>query len=158
MTEEGARLVEYVEGRCMECGDCWIWQGCTQFGSPSTPQMKWNNKTSTVRRLLWAHVRGVIRGGLIVTNGCESRMCVNPDHLTLSSKQGLLHAINKEYPVRRRGKPRKLTMEQAREIRRAEGNYIAIGARFGVSHTTVGQIKKHRIWAEPNPFAGLGAR
>lgn len=42
----------------------------------------------------------------------------------------------------------KLTAEQVREIRSASGSLREIGTRFGVTHKTIEDIKKGRIWKQ----------
>jgi hypothetical protein len=52
----------------------------------------------------------------------------------------------------------KLDMAKAREIRSSSETGRALAARFGVSAQLISLVRLGKSWAEPSPFAGLGAR
>jgi len=98
---------------------------------------------------------------MCVLHKCDNPPCSNPDHLFLGTKTD----NNVDRDTKGRGKkppgvppeyrPRGerhhqsvLTRAQADEIRAAcDGTYKQIGARYGVSGTTVRLIKLGRAWS-----------
>lgn len=158
-------LVEQINARCIEVGDCWEWQGALQ-ACGSTPTVKVKGKVISVRRLLLKHL-GVNVHGKVCTYKCGNALCVNPDHLEAIGRKKLSRRLVKQTNytasiVRRarladRARHRgKLTLELVQEIKQAEGTQRAIAARFGVSQTTVSCIKRSKTWKDyANPFAQL---
>lgn len=60
-------------------GDCWIWQGCCNWGGYG----RFHDGTREVgaHRFSWAAFVGPIPDGLHIDHLCKQRKCVNPDHL-----------------------------------------------------------------------------
>ena len=159
-------LIERVQRLVIEVGDCWEWQGTLQSQSP-VPTMNYNNKVGPVRRHLAEHL-GLPVEGKLATCKCGNQMCVNPAHVVVVTRKRLQQRIAKESrhlvnPVRMkklsdhaRASHAKLTLEQALEIREADGTQREIAARFGVTQATVSAIKRGKTWRDySNPFAQL---
>lgn len=67
-------------------GDCYVWlHGCNN-GHPS---MRLGGKSALVRRVLWAGTHGAIPSGKIVRATCGTDKCVNPDHMSLTTRGAL---------------------------------------------------------------------
>jgi predicted XRE-type DNA-binding protein len=158
-------LIDQINARCVEVGDCWEWQGAMQ-ACGSTPVVRINQKTIGVRRLLLQHL-GVNVRGKVCTYKCGNPLCVNPEHLEAIGRKKLSRRLVKETnytagvlrkakladKARARGK---LTAEIAQEIKQAEGTQREIAARYGVSQATVSAIKRGETWKDyANPFAQL---
>lgn len=90
--------------------------------------------------------------GLCVCHRCDTRACVNPEHLFLGTQaDNMADMVAKG---RRAIPPRgvevavaRLNDQQVREIRKASGiGPRALGRRYGVSHTTIMDIRAGRRW------------
>lgn len=80
--------------------------------------------------------------GMYACHTCDNPTCVRPDHLYPGTPtQNMADAIE-----RGRLKPRKLTADQVRQIRRSEGTQQSIADRFNVSAFTVASILKRKTW------------
>lgn len=114
---------------------CWIWKkGLSKDGYADTTV---GGRTKAHRWYYEQHI-GSVPDGLVLDHLCRNRACVNPAHLEPVSV-----AEN-----RRRGDGVKLTMELAREIRAAGGSQYEIADRYGVSQSSVSQIKRGLTWKE----------
>lgn len=118
---------------------CWIWQLHilkTGYGGASTP----TRRHIRAHVLFWERANGPVPTGLHLDHLCKQRACVNPDHL-----EPVTHAENI-----RRGDVTKLSMGQVLEIRAlyAEGRHTRaeLARMYGLSHTHVTSIVKHRAW------------
>lgn len=91
---------------------------------------------------------------------CTADDCVNPGHCTSGDQaaygahvraSGLMRGLPRMraanlHTARRR--LAKLTLEQAREIRNAEGSEPEIAARYGVSRSRIGAIRRGEAWRD----------
>lgn len=99
-------------------------------------------------RYSWAfHNQAVIPSGMVVCHSCDNPQCCNPAHLKLGS-----HGDNQRD---RRAKGRhgefrnpaaKVTPETVRAIRAATGFQRDIAKLYGVTQTTVSDIKRRKSW------------
>ncbi len=89
---------------------CWIWTGRTSGenkGNRATrgggyPRMDLNGHTVAVHIVMYTHYFGYVPGKMTIDHECRSRLCVNPNHLSMVS--------HKENQRRRDGKkPHALT-------------------------------------------------
>ena len=127
--------------------DCWLWTG--QLSANGYGKIKTSDGSIGVHRVAWQLHYGSIPNGTFVCHKCDVRNCVNPDHLFLGE-----HADNmRDMALKgRQSKGQKvhsaiLSPSQVREIQAAEGIYREIGNRYGVSVSTVCDIKTGRSWA-----------
>lgn len=79
---------------------------------------------------------GLVPAGRELDHRCRVKACIRGDHL-----EAVTHAEN----VRRAA--RKLTRELAAEIRVSEGSCREVGERYGVSRSTVSEIRRGVTWA-----------
>lgn len=123
-------------------GDCWLWTGCRL--SNGYGQFYYKGRNHGAHRVSYILSHGEIPEGCVVMHSCDNPQCVNPAHLSLGS-----HTDNMKDMARKlRQANRKLTPDDVRKIRKAEGSLRAIGRKFGVDHATISQIKKGLIWKE----------
>jgi hypothetical protein len=121
---------------------CWIWQ--LRVGTAGYGLLTTGGKTYSAHRWYYEQARGAIPEGLQLDHLCCVKTCVNPDHL-----EPVTAVTNV-----RRGPSGKISDEQAREIYRRVSNgetQRALAAEFGVSHGTVGFIKRNGPDGPRNP-------
>ena len=160
----------HIKARCIEEGDCWIWQGSV-LGN-GYPSMSIKDETYLVRRVVLEIVGKPPKKYQPVICSCRNKLCVNPEHLTRSSHSKVgrdtaalgvfseLTKCAKNAKASRARESTRLTMELANEIRlRPESGKVLSGI-YGVSKNQINAIKRGDAWKDytPSPFAGLGAR
>ncbi len=99
----------------------------------------------TTHRLSWLLYRGPIPDGLLVLHRCDNKPCVNPDHLFLGThSDNIRDAYSKGRRPRgtRAGISRKLTKDQAQEIRTSDERITHLARRFGINPSYACRIKK----------------
>jgi hypothetical protein len=96
---------------------------------------------------------GALPSDLYVCHHCDNKMCVRPDHLFLGT-----HAENMrdmKMKGRRKGVGTgedngraKLSTADVEAILESSDGHSELGRRFGVSHTTIRNIRQGRLWSE----------
>lgn len=154
-----ALTLDLVKSRCIECGDCWEWQGYAQNGSP---QVSHNGRMVTVRKWVAENTRQKQKDGLIWSASCGNLMCVNPLHIVgrTPSRHGTVITKRRNYadPVtlrkitESRRKTAKLTLESAGAILSAKGERSReeLASEYGVSVSTVNRIWRGEVWKQAN--------
>ena len=139
-----AKLAHYSRP---EPSGCILWIGSND--SRGYGVLWWNGRLDKAYRLAWQDINGLIPKGKSICHHCDTPACINPDHLFLGT-----HLDNmRDRDAKGRG-PRgsmngkaKLTDDQVREIYFASGSSMReIGARYGVTHSIVSEIKSRKIW------------
>lgn len=164
---EGSYLVNRIRSHCVDDADCWVWQGFKQGGV--MPMINLGGKIMAVRRALFLEMHKEVAHGCEVVPICETRNCVNPDHIgqiTVRRRRQQIAKKRNELPVtaaiieRNRSMFAKLDIEKARAIRASEERSDVLAARYGVSRTRINSIRNGSAWRDCSPFAGLfqGAR
>ncbi len=72
-----AAMLGRIHERCIEEGDCWIWQGAMSGSASLRPCVNWGGKTRYVRRLV-SEMKGVIPPGFVAVATCGRERCVSP--------------------------------------------------------------------------------
>lgn len=123
--------------------DCWIWTGHKPSGYGTIRFGCKNN--AKVHRIMWKLYNGEIPENLQVLHKCDNPLCVNPKHLFLGTiKDNMLDMVRKD-----RCKLAKLKVVDIREIRDFldDGKPTnEIAKKFGVSNSTIRDIKNERTW------------
>jgi hypothetical protein len=161
---DGAYLVERIRRNSTECGDCLLWTGYCNNGI--MPVINIDRKPTAVRRAMWEATHGTVKDGHEVVHTCESRKCVAVEHLETITKgerrkrMALVRNTQQSASAVRIMRERfsKLTMEKAREIRASDEQGKVLAERYGVTPQLVSLVRTGKSWAEPSPWAGLGAR
>lgn len=132
--------------------DCWYWVGSTDalgYGRFTHPQ---ENKAHRAALRLF---KGDIPDGLRVMHQCDTRCCVNPDHLHIGTQaDNVADMVRKG---RHRTKPlcgeknpmARLTLAQVEEIRTrvaAGETQRAMCSIFGASPMTISRIVRMETW------------
>jgi hypothetical protein len=116
---------------------CWEWQGEKPNSEGYVRISMGSDRREFVHRLMYRLFVGPIPWSKQVDHLCRNRACMNPSHLELVS-----NAENTQ-----RGRHAKLSADDVRAIRAAEGTCREIGALYGINGAHVSQIKRRKIWA-----------
>ena len=134
-----ARFWEQIE----KTETCWNWTGPTYpsgYGSFS------NAKERTAHRYSYWLSVGEIPEGLCVLHHCDNRLCVNPKHLFLGTKDDNL----KDMAHKERHGNAKLTKEIANRIKDkyATGKYKTreLAREYGVAQSTLLSVLNGKTW------------
>jgi len=126
---------------------CWI---CISHAKTKDgyPRIRWDGKSNLMHRFFYAMYKGKIPQGMCVCHTCDNPACVNPDHLFLAtSKQNThdRHLKNRSAKGEGIGTSR-LRTEQVKTILNSDESYSKLARNFGVSKTTIADIKKRKQW------------
>lgn len=161
--------IEAIYARCIEEGDCWLWQGATDGNHVPMMRLNGSRKLIPVRRFI-LEMNGRNLGVLRATNTCDVRMCVNPEHAvgwpsSRLIKRAAIVSGYAQHPARnakissKKREASPLTPELVHEIRTSPESGRAIAIRLGYCQATVQAIRAHETWKEyGGHFAGLGIR
>ena len=121
---------------------CWEWakRRCAKgYGTGSF--LAAGIETQHAHRAYWIAANGPLPEGYVIDHLCRNHPCVNPEHLEAVPPHLNVH----------RGDQAKLTMDDAREIRRCiiAGELMSpIAERYGVSVHTIHWIAEDIMWRE----------
>lgn len=130
---------------------CWLWTG---YREPGGYGMLWmpKNRQTGAHRISWILHYGEIPAGVFVCHRCDTRCCVNPQHLFLcNAAENAADMVAKGRSLYgERNASARLTAEEVASIRRLidEGS-LSIGAiaeKFNVSRATVYAIRQRQVW------------
>jgi len=129
---------------------CWLWTGSIRGGGYGDI---WDgNRYTYAHRVSWELHKGKIPYGLFVLHKCDTKSCVNPDHLFLGTlSDNMLDAISKGRRHASRGasnESSKLTNEDIRYIRNSLDLQKHLAKKFKVSQPTISYIKNHKTYKE----------
>lgn len=159
-------LVRYIESRCVECGDCLVWQGYMHGGKH--PQFRRNGTVMYARLEWWKAKNGPVPAGKNIAHTCETRGCIcHTEPQTISKIQKRVGATGvystparcKKISAHKRATMGKLTDEQVHELRTSNEPASHLAERFGICASNASSIRRGERWKDySNPFNGLGAR
>lgn len=90
--------------------------------------------------------------GNVIAHTCHNPSCINPSHLVQVTQQANLQMSRDVKrivpPTGKRNGRSKLTMRQARAIRKSTRTLRALAETYGVDHKTIHAIKAGRTWRE----------
>lgn len=131
--------------------ECWVWPSAINKGYGMVAVA--HSKLRGAHIVAWeiANQRRLPEGQ-VIRHACDNPPCTNPDHLLLGT-----HADNVRDKLERERESRgvthgltTLTEDQVREIRARYSTGLetqkALGAEFGVTQTTIGNIVRRRTW------------
>ena len=160
-------LIEKIQRHVTMEGDCWEWHGTV---NGAIPTMKHGGQVSNVRRLVLIE-SGVPMNGFIATYTCGNPKCVNPDHAGRSTRAQMNRRImanmssatntlrSKRIAEIKRETTAKLSQAEVDQIRVSDDKHEDLAARFGVTKSLIGRIRRGEMWRtfSASPFAGLFA-
>lgn len=113
-----------------------------------------NGKNTNAHRYALQRLTGSSGDGLLARHGsCHNRLCVNPLHLewgTPAENQADKDRDGTDYKGTRHPRS-KLSEDQVLAIHKDMRSCAAIGREYGVSHVTVHEIRKGKIWKHLHP-------
>lgn len=160
--------LEAILERCIEDGDCLIWQGAMSHGTRPTARIDGTRKTVGVRRLL-LELNGIDPGRNRVFPTCGNQACLNHEHLKPMKHAAMLKLVARQTGYARsvtrnakiaasKRKRSPLTPEMVAEIRSSPESGRAVARRLGLCQATVQAIRAHDTWRDyANPFFQLAA-
>lgn len=99
-------------------------------------------------RFSWAfHNQQKIPDGMLVCHSCDNPECCNPEHLRIGTPTENQREKWSKGRANHSAPAARLTVEQVLEIRAADGKQSDIAKKFGVTQTTVSDIKRRRSWS-----------
>ncbi len=130
---------------------CWLWTGAINGWGYGSVRMKC--KSFGAHAISYRVHKGEIPKGLEIMHSCDVRACVNPEHLSLGTKQD-----NKNDCVRKERQARgetnghsSLTKEQVlriAQIRREKGwGYKKIAKETGLGSSAISHVLAGRTWS-----------
>lgn len=149
-------LLDRMLNKCVaDNSGCWIWLGakCAQgYGN-----MWSGSRYEKAHRVSYRLLVGSIPGGMFVCHSCDRPSCINPEHLWLgTARDNIADAISKgryrngSAHGERNGSA-KLSADEVREIRETPKKYGSgrvLAARFGVTESTICEIRSGRSWRQ----------
>lgn len=153
--------MDKIKHRCVEEGDCLLWQGAMASGT--CPVITIKQQTYPVRRLLWLRAgKALPEKGAIVAS-CGDDRCLLPAHM-VQRKRGA--------PIGRKRTPllrakmaaikqaqSSLTLADIEIIRTSAERAVDLAKRYGKAKKTIENIRNGHTWqVQTGFFAGLGAR
>jgi hypothetical protein len=171
----GIRDLEDLRQRCRIDPDtgCWHWslamvQGYPKvhFVAPDTGARVHHRGPRAAQYLAYGHD---LPPGHVAWRlpKCTARDCVNPGHVTSGPRQahgalvratGVLRGLPQTVAANTRiarTKLARLTPEQVREIRGAEGTHAELGRRYGIAASQIGAIRRGEAWRDALPGANV---
>lgn len=156
--------------RVTKVGGCLEWNGWCQGRDKSTPYCSWKGRKVNLRRVVYQLACGDVPEGMFVITTCANKRCVRHSHLRLVTQEEWEAVLCNSAPVgekngiaahpecravgERHGQA-KLSVSGvriAREMYSQGGVSIrAIGARFGVSYTTMYDAIHEKHWKHVLP-------
>jgi len=134
---------------------CWLWNRRTVLGYG---RVMWDDgSVSQAHRAAYLMLKGPIPSGLLVRHTCDTKACVNPDHLILGThsdnsrdavSRGQIpsgekwHLVNRNLPRGESHPGAKLTDAQVKEIRESSLSSYRLAKNYGVSATHIRRLRR----------------
>lgn len=134
-------------------GGCWEWNGSRHVRG-GYGQISGSRKSGPLKahRVAYELQNGEIPEGHLIRHSCDNPPCVNPSHLSSgTSRDNSQDAVSRGRATHqvRSGQfspSRRLTWEQVGEIRKSVESGVVLGAMYGVSTTSISNIRLFKTW------------
>lgn len=142
-------LVERFEQRLIPEPNtgCWLWIGVYASSHMGYGEFYAHGRRQYAHRFSYEAFKGSATG-LCVLHRCDVPICVNPDHLFLGTKKDNTNDMlsKRREAFGSRTGAAKLTAEQARRIKYDTRGCKRLSKEYGVSTTTIQDIRHGRLW------------
>lgn len=138
--------IQRFEAKVRKTAGCWEWVAA--MGVNGYGHYWFSGRPRPAHQAAYLLFKGPIPDGLLVLHECDNRRCVNPSHLFLGTNaENMADMVQKRrQAIGSKVGSSKLTEDQIAAIREDRRSQRRIGADYGVSHTTIWQIKTGQIW------------
>ena len=130
---------------------CWLWMGAVS--SSGYGNLKFGASYANAHRVAYELYVGHIPDGMQICHKCDVKLCVNPDHLFVGTRQDNMNDMVQKRRWQRENHPKaekngnaKLTISIANEIRDDPREYRKIAKSYGIGTSTVCRIKRGVSW------------
>lgn len=129
-----------------ETTKCWNW--IARKTRAGYGQFNFNGATYQAPRVAWILYVGEIPEGLWILHRCDNPARVNPDHLFLGTQDDNMKDMAKKGRGTRGEKAYtcKLNVDIVKEIRNSKESTRYLSNQYGITMTTVYQIKHRESW------------
>lgn len=140
------RPIEYVVNE----NGCHI---CTSHAKDTSgyPSMSYRDKKTRIHRYIYEQHYGSIPKGMVIRHKCDDRACINPLHLEIGTQNDNIQDMVKRGRIASKvgeKNPRaKLTEMDVKIIRRNKLSSYKLCKLYGVSPSTIRQIRQYRRWS-----------
>jgi len=138
---------------------CWPWQASRDrqgYGKLGYKGSHW-----LAHRLAYTFAVGDIPEGKIVMHSCDNPRCCNPAHLecgtVADNNADSIAKGRRVWATGIRDGNAKFTDEQIRTIVRHPGSNVAVGQKFGMSHSWLSKLRRG-LWRKDALLAAAAAR
>ena len=128
---------------------CWLWLGAEKGNGYGN--VREGGRNTTAHRRAWEEQNGPVPEGLHICHKCDTRLCVNHDHLFAGTRNdNMADCVAKNRQAKGKALPQsKLSPAQvlsARRLRSVGWTLKAIAERFGVDRMTISSAIKNTTW------------
>lgn len=127
---------------------CWLWY--KSWTDTGYGQFHRNKKHSYAHRFAYTAFVGPVPDGLCVLHKCDTRSCVNPEHLLVGDKRdNILDAKAKSRLNPKKGSSNylaKLDEDKVIEIRSSTETNAALARKFAVDPSVISDVRRDKIW------------
>jgi hypothetical protein len=135
-----------IPEHCPELGPCWVWTASTRQGYGT---MWLNGKMVDAHRISWFLKHGEWPENCVL-HKCDERRCVNPDHFFSGTRtdnnRDKVEKGRSYHPQGERNGRSRIGPVLARQIRNSSSSLKSAAELYGVSITTVSQIRSGVRW------------
>jgi hypothetical protein len=127
---------------------CWLWlAGLNHYGYGHF-MMRSPKRMERAHRISYLMAGYKIPRGKKLLHSCDTRCCVNPDHLSPGTQlENMRQALARNrYCQGAAHHSSKFSESDIVEIRSSEELHTVLAGRYGVSVSTIGDIKRRRYW------------
>ena len=130
---------------------CWLWTGAVGPNGYGTVAIRSTDgrKQMGVHKVAYTFLVGDVAPGLCVCHKCDVRRCVRPEHLFLGTNMDnssdMVSKRRQRFGIKH--PLAKLSEDDVRAIRDADGFHKDIASQYGISRANVTNIKNKNRWA-----------
>lgn len=162
---KGAQIMRIEESSVVSPCGCINWTGYVSAESGPVGRIIGYDTPVSVRRVLWEWRSGSLKTADVLKPTCENPACVNLEHMKKirinSHRKGEVRPpATRMRMAQAMRKIRKLTAEDAAEIRASTDNLKTTAARYGVTTSNISFIRRGVTFKDYSAghFSGLGSR